>query len=110
MTKVNVLSDITMSVFFQAIDYIVQEMQKEFNKERGTVFNTYQCYLKGSMEHIASDLDRARKGGYYFAGKLVRGAYMVAEREIAKENGYPSPIHDCKSDTDANYDRYISIL
>lgn len=81
-------------------------MQKEFNKNSGVVLNTYQCYLKGSIEHIASDLNHACEGGYYFGGKLVRGAYMVTERKLAAKNGCPSPIHDCKLDTDANYDRY----
>lgn len=31
---------------------------------------------------------------YVWAGKLVRGAYMVSERERAKEQGYESPVFD----------------
>lgn len=33
----------------------------------------------------------------------VRGAYMVLERQRAREMGYPSPIHETKDDTHANY-------
>lgn len=31
---------------------------------------------------------------YVWAGKLVRGAYMVSEREKAKEEGYESPVYE----------------
>lgn len=35
--------------------------------------------------------------------RAVRGAYMVLERQRAKDLGYPSPIHDTADDTHANY-------
>lgn len=43
--------------------------------------------------------------GYKFGAKLVRGAYMVIERQRAQERGYPSPILDTKEGTDESYDR-----
>jgi proline dehydrogenase len=46
----------------------------------------------------------AEKGNYKLGLKLVRGAYMEKERERAEKQGYPSPIHDTKDDTDKDYD------
>jgi proline dehydrogenase len=46
----------------------------------------------------------SKRENFWFGAKLVRGAYMVAERARAVEMGYPSPIHDTIEDTHANYD------
>ena len=51
------------------------------------------------------DLERARREGWHFGAKLVRGAYMVLERERASKAGIPSPIHDTIEDTHMNYNR-----
>ena len=50
---------------------------------------------------------RARKHGYRFAFKAVRGAYMVQEEKRAAERGYPNPIHDDIMATHENYDRVV---
>lgn len=44
------------------------------------------------------------------AAKLVRGAYMVHERQRAKDMSYPSPIHDTIDDTHRCYDEAVKIL
>ena len=77
----------------------------QHNRDFPAIFNTYQCYLKDSEERCRVDMERAKREGYFFAGKLVRGAYMVAERERAAKMGYDSPIHDTLEDTHANYDK-----
>lgn len=51
------------------------------------------------------DLQRARREGWHFGAKLVRGAYMVIERERAAEEKYPSPILDTIEQTHINYNR-----
>ena len=71
------------------------------------VFNTYQCYLKDSETRILRHLNLARAKNYKFATKLVRGAYMVHERREAKRLGVPSPVHETKADTDANYNACV---
>lgn len=54
---------------------------------------------------LVMDLKRARQEGWHFGAKMVRGAYMVIERERAAKKGYPSPIHDTIEDTHLNYNR-----
>lgn len=56
------------------------------------------------------DLERARREGYKFGCKLVRGAYMVLERKRAAELGMASPIWDTKEDTDACYNNAVHTL
>lgn len=60
-----------------------------------------------SRERFALDLERARREGFYFGAKLVRGAYMFLEREKAAKSGRPSPVWDGIQDTHANYDRHV---
>lgn len=38
-------------------------LQREFNQDFPTIFTTYQCYLKDSLERLAMDLERADRGG-----------------------------------------------
>ena len=45
-----------------------------------------------------------------FAAKLVRGAYMAAERDLAASMGVPSPVCETKEDTDAVYDGTVRRL
>ncbi len=47
---------------------------------------------------------------YWFAAKVVRGAYMVQERERAASMGYPSPIHDTLADTHTCYNTAVSLI
>lgn len=102
---VRLMIDAEHTYFQPAIDSVVTEMQRRYNRDEPVVFNTIQCYLKDSHERLRIDLERARREGYKYGAKLVRGAYMVLERARAVELGYPSPIQDSKADTHANYDR-----
>ena len=76
---------------------------KKYNKKFPAIFGTYQMYLKDSRQRLHLDINRAKKGDYKFAAKLVRGAYMVLERAHAKENNLPDPIHNTIEDTHNNY-------
>ena len=37
------------------------------------IFNTYQAYLTDCMPRLRLDLERARREGWQFGAKLVRG-------------------------------------
>lgn len=86
-----------------AIDHIVWYLQRQYNIERPVVFNTYQAYLKDCPDRMSLALDKARKHGYKFGAKLVRGAYRVQEAKRAEEGGYPNPI---QPNIQATHDAY----
>jgi proline dehydrogenase len=90
-----------------AIDRMVTEMMEKFNKERPLIFNTIQLYRTDRLEFLKASRREAAKNGYYYAVKLVRGAYMEKERERAELNGYPSPIHADQAATDNDFDAAI---
>lgn len=98
--NVRLLIDAEQTYYQPAIDNLTISLMKIFNKsDVPVVFNTYQCYLKDAAARVDIDLDRAKRNEYHFAAKLVRGAYMVAERQRAEDMGYESPIHDTIEDT-----------
>ncbi|MBK8515640.1 MAG: proline dehydrogenase family protein [Saprospiraceae bacterium] len=89
------------------IDELVMQMSEKYNKERATIYNTYQLYLKSKLAHIKRDHERCQKHGIIFGCKMVRGAYMDKERNRAEEMGYPSPIQDDKKSTDDDFNSAI---
>eukprot|EP00808_Paulinella_micropora_P028165 g48725.t1 len=105
--QVRVMIDAEHTYFQPAIDCCVLELQRIYNRDRAVVFQTYQAYLKDSHGRLRNDLRRAQNEGFWFAAKLVRGAYMVLERERAQKMGYPSPIHSTLEDTHQNYHRCL---
>ena len=108
------LIDAEQTKYQPAIDNLVLELKQKYNAklrtERPVIFNTYQCYLKDAHERVKTDLQRSERFGFHFAAKLVRGAYMIHERERAKELGRPSPIHDTALHTHICYDEVIEML
>lgn len=104
---VNMMIDAEHTYFQPAIDNVAITLMKEFNTHKPVIFSTYQMYLVDSEWRLHTDLVRAKQGRYYFAAKVVRGAYMDLERSLAKAEGRPDPIHACKKDTDDNYNRNV---
>lgn len=87
-----------------AIDLLATEMMKKYNQKHPIVFNTLQLYRHDRLEFLKKSHEEAKKDGYIYAVKLVRGAYMEKERERALEMGYESPINPNKEATDRDYD------
>ena len=90
-----------------SIDHVVTIMMRRYNKTKALVFNTYQLYRHDRLAAIVKAHEDAQKDGYLLGVKVVRGAYMDKERNRAKENGYPSPIHPDKKGTDNGFNLAI---
>eukprot|EP01096_Ripella_sp_DP13-Kostka_P009427 TRINITY_DN3625_c1_g1_i1.p1 TRINITY_DN3625_c1_g1~~TRINITY_DN3625_c1_g1_i1.p1 ORF type:complete len:655 (+),score=205.23 TRINITY_DN3625_c1_g1_i1:174-1967(+) len=108
--NVKLLVDAEQTYMQLAIDHLTHVLQKKKNHTKPLIFNTYQCYLTYSKLRIQNDLERSLRHGIFFAGKLVRGAYMIQERKRAKELNLPSPIWPTIEDTHANYDECVELV
>lgn len=82
---VRLMIDAEQSYFQPAIDHLVLDLMQRHNKGKFVVYTTVQCYLKGAQRRIVREMQRAQRQDYFFAAKLVRGAYMITERKRAEE-------------------------
>ena len=69
-----------------------------------------KAYLRSARQHLTADIERARRIGVCFAGKLVRGAYLVGERKRAADLGIESPICATLEETHASYNACIELV
>ncbi len=93
-----------------AIASAVLRLQRRHNTHAALVFGTYQAYLTSTRSSLEFDLERAKREGWHFGAKLVRGAYLVHERERAAARGVPSPVHATLEQTHACFDGCIEHL
>lgn len=93
-----------------AINLIAMQLMRQYNRREPIIFNTYQCYLKGTYDQVRRDLATARHENFFFGAKLVRGAYMEQERARAKELGYEDPINESYEATSRMYERTLTYL
>lgn len=105
--KVGLFLDAEESWVQDTIDHIADNLMEQYNKERVTVYNTYQLYRHDKLAYLKESYEKAEANGYLLGAKLVRGAYMDKENKRALEMGYISPIHKSKSATDQDYDEAL---
>jgi hypothetical protein len=116
--KVKLMMDAEQTYFQPAIDDIVIGLARLYNARLSSdgpfkeplVFNTYQMYLVDALDRLKADVNRAAQKGYSFGIKLVRGAYMVSERERAMRLGIKSPIHPTIEETHKAYNAALEFI
>lgn len=93
-----------------AIESFGQQLTQKFNHgNKNTIMNGYQCYLKRMPEVIRNEALTAQKLGFNLSLKLVRGAYLREEGELAKQFGTESPCHDTLENTHESYNKCLKI-
>lgn len=107
--NVPILIDAEESWVQNSIDDIVWEMMNRYNTKKTIVFNTIQMYRKDRVEYLNQLMEKTFQKNLFLGLKIVRGAYLEAERSRAKVMGYQSPIHETKEDTDKSFDKAIEI-
>eukprot|EP00123_Amoebidium_parasiticum_P016119 comp23296_c0_seq1/m.38239 comp23296_c0_seq1/g.38239 ORF comp23296_c0_seq1/g.38239 comp23296_c0_seq1/m.38239 type:complete len:633 (-) comp23296_c0_seq1:554-2452(-) len=111
-----IIIDAEQTYFQPAIDNITLNLCRKFNKDDGVVsmgplvYNTHQMYLKHSVEKLAAEYEQSVREKWHWGVKMVRGAYMVQERNRAKEIGIPDPINNTKADTDNCYNAGVQYM
>ena len=93
-----------------AIDTIVRDMMRKYNKEKAIVYNTLQMYRHDRLSFLHAEIEIARAEGFHYGVKLVRGAYMEKERLRAAEKGYPSPIQPDKITCDNDFNHALELV
>ena len=88
-----------------AVNLIVEEMMGRYNRDNAIVHTTAQMYLRDKLTYLKYLNDKAKAEGFIAGVKLVRGAYMEKEREVANERGWGDPICSSKNATDNNFDQ-----
>jgi hypothetical protein len=118
--KVAIMIDAEQTYFQSAIDDIALRLCKKYNvpldksdesgMKHAIIYNTYQLYLKDAYDRLVADIQLAKRLKYSFGVKIVRGAYMVSERDRANELSYSSPINDTIEDTHKSFNKACEFL
>lgn len=108
--KVRVLVDAEYTYINPALSLITMAMMKNFNQQSAWIWNTYQCYLKESRNLLCDAIQTSIDQMFCLGVKLVRGAYMDKERNLAKKEKRTDPIHESWENTNESYNGCLEIM
>lgn len=91
-----------------ALDRLIGTMMRKYNKEKAIVFTTFQMYKHSMLPILDRMIGEAKREGFKFGIKFVRGAYMEKENKRAEKLEYPTPIQPSKEATDEDFDKAIA--
>lgn len=93
------------------IDYFTYSAALMYNVgDNPIIYGTIQTYLKDAKERLIISANAAEKMGVPMGFKLVRGAYMSSERQLASSLGVESPIHNTIDQTHACFNDCTSFM
>lgn len=107
---VPVMVDAEESWIQPAVDDLVIQYMRTYNQGKAIVYNTAQLYRHDRLALLKDALELAKKEGFIYAVKIVRGAYMEKEQERALRIGYASPIQPDKASTDEDYNAALTLI
>ncbi|CAD5171697.1 unnamed protein product [Musa acuminata subsp. malaccensis] len=94
-----------------AVDYFTYSAAIQFNHgDQPMVYGTIQAYLRDSRERMVNAVEAAERQGIPLGIKLVRGAYLTRETNLALSLGVPSPIHGSIQETHQCFDNCAAFL
>lgn len=110
-SNIPLLIDAEDSTIQPAIDYFTYSSAIMYHKDDDPlVYGTIQTYLKDAKERLIKAKKASEDLGTPVGFKLVRGAYMSSETELASSLGLESPIHDNIEQTHDCYNTCASYM
>jgi len=105
-----ILLDAEQTTRQPALDYFAIYESKKWNKNDIVIYNTYQMYLKSTIDNLNKHLEIAKKENFFLGVKMVRGAYISSEkhRSIILQTNFP--IFSTKVETDENYNKGLDLI
>ena len=104
-----ILFDAEESWIQNAIDEIVLNLMKKYNRENVIIYNTIQMYRNDRIYYLNKIIDIGKKEKFKIGLKIVRGAYHEKEIKRAKKLNYNIPVHLKKEETDNDFNRALEI-
>ncbi|XP_047336020.1 proline dehydrogenase 2, mitochondrial-like [Impatiens glandulifera] len=110
--NVPLMVDAEDTIVQPAIDYLTYScaISSHGQIDDPILFNTIQTYLKDARERLFLAQNAGDKMGVPMGFKLVRGAYMSSEGQLASHLGSESPIHNSIEETHACFDDCTSFM
>lgn len=107
---VPLLIDAEESWLQKGVDALFWAAAEQFNTaNKAWVYNTYQMYRREALTELKTHIEQAINKKIKLGVKLVRGAYLEAERNAARRKGVPSPVFNTKQETDTSYNKAIEL-